>query len=243
MSEIQALTDRVRDLNNAIDFWNTFMLWGLALAALAALVIGFSTRLVVVRSAQLSNVQGNLNTAKDRQLQADLKAKSETATEGIATAQKKAALANRIAESERLERVKLQERVSWRTVSPETIAAIGSRLKTYRGVRIGIGTLADNDEAVAFSEDIAAIVRAADWPFSGITPYGNLGVQRFGMRISTTRDEPMKSAARDLSKELAALGFNPALEESDKVFDNGMPGIYVMIELKPRIVPTVPIKQ
>lgn len=72
MSEIQALTVRTQELSNAVDFWNAVMLGGLAIAALAALWIGISTRLVVVRSGQLTDAQNLLTAAKDRQLRSDL---------------------------------------------------------------------------------------------------------------------------------------------------------------------------
>src|SRR5260370_34003096 len=36
MSEIQSLTLRVQSLIHSVDWWNTAMIWGLALAAIAA---------------------------------------------------------------------------------------------------------------------------------------------------------------------------------------------------------------
>ncbi|QNI33648.1 hypothetical protein H7849_06880 [Alloacidobacterium dinghuense] len=75
MSEIQTLTERIRELSGAVDFWNVVMLWGLGIAAFAAVLIVISTRLIVVRTGQQSSAQGLLDAAKDRQLEADLKAK------------------------------------------------------------------------------------------------------------------------------------------------------------------------
>jgi hypothetical protein len=40
VDEIQSLTQRVSDLGQAVDFWNVVMLWGLALAAAAAISVG-----------------------------------------------------------------------------------------------------------------------------------------------------------------------------------------------------------
>ena len=139
-------------------------------------------------------------------------------------------------EDERIRRLSLQERVAWRTISPPEIASIGARLRAHKGVVIAIGTVAGNEEAVSLSEDLASLVRATDWRFLGVQPYGNLGVQRFGLRISATPDNQMRSAAEDLTAELNRLGFNPALS-IEKAFDNGMPGIYLFVELRPRIVP------
>jgi hypothetical protein len=153
-----------------------------------------------------------------------------------------AATLRKQAEDEHMARVRLQERVAWRTISPADIADIGTRLSVYRlsanpGIRVAVGTIADNDEAVSFSEDIADVLKAARWPFIGVQPYGHLGQQRFGLRISTTRDDPTRMAAQALRMELDALGFNPTYEESDSVFNGGGPGVYVFIELRPRVVP------
>jgi hypothetical protein len=75
MPEIHSLALRVRDLGQSVDWWNTAMIWGLALAAIAAVFVVLATRVVVTRTGQLSAAQELLNTAKDRQLQADLKVK------------------------------------------------------------------------------------------------------------------------------------------------------------------------
>lgn len=72
-SEIDSLTQRVTDLTYAVDFWNRWMLWGLVAASVAALWIVGATRLTVVRSKQLSMAQELLDSAKERQLQLDLK--------------------------------------------------------------------------------------------------------------------------------------------------------------------------
>jgi hypothetical protein len=230
VTEVESLAARVRELSQNVDFWNVVMLWGLALAAVAAVVIGISTRLVIVRSRQQSEAQELLSEAKDRKLALDLRDKDL-----------KIAEVNKATEDERVARVRLQERAAWRGVAPTDIAAIGSRLRIHRlhaDGRAAVGTIADNEEAVSFSEDIAEVIKSAHWPFIGVVPFGNLGQQRFGLRILTTRDDLTRAAAQSLKRELDALGFNPAYEESDNVFNGGGPGIYVFVQLRPRIVPS-----
>jgi hypothetical protein len=56
-SEIDCLTAHVNHLTAAFDFWNRWMLWGLGVAALAAVWIGLTTRLTIVRSKQLTVAQ------------------------------------------------------------------------------------------------------------------------------------------------------------------------------------------
>jgi hypothetical protein len=76
VDEIQSLTQRVSDLGQAVDFWNVVMLWGLALAAAAAIVIGVSTRLIVLRAGQQAESQGLLSEASNTLTELPMTAKS-----------------------------------------------------------------------------------------------------------------------------------------------------------------------
>jgi len=67
MSEIQSLTLRVQSLSHSVDWWNTAMIWGLALAAIAAVFVLIATRIVVTRAGELSAAQDLLSEAKDRE--------------------------------------------------------------------------------------------------------------------------------------------------------------------------------
>jgi outer membrane murein-binding lipoprotein Lpp len=93
MSEIEALTLRAQVLSQSVDFWNLLMLWGLALAAVAAVFVVVATRVVVTRTGQLTDVQNLLSAAKDRQLKVDLEQKDAE----IAAAQRVAAESNKAA--------------------------------------------------------------------------------------------------------------------------------------------------
>ena len=86
VDEIQVLTQRVSDLGRAVDFWNAIMLWGLALAAVAAIIIGVSTRLIVLRAGQQAESQGLLSEAKDRKALADSKDKDQKIADALKTA-------------------------------------------------------------------------------------------------------------------------------------------------------------
>ena len=80
-SEIDSLARRVKDLSDAVDFWNGWMLAGLAVAAIVALWLALATRLTIVRQKQLSIAQGQLDTLKDQQLERDLSAAKVEASE------------------------------------------------------------------------------------------------------------------------------------------------------------------
>jgi hypothetical protein len=95
------------------------MLWGLALAAIAAVVIGLSTRLIVLRTGQHAEAQATLADAKEDKLSGELKeknrqiaaldAKAKEAEGGIETAKANAAGANAKAEGFRLDIAKSNE--------------------------------------------------------------------------------------------------------------------------------------
>lgn len=70
--DIPALTERVTRLNRAVDFWNGWMMAGLVIAAIAALWLALTTRLTIVRQRELALAQGELDSAKEGQLQLQL---------------------------------------------------------------------------------------------------------------------------------------------------------------------------
>jgi hypothetical protein len=121
MQEIHDLTTRVRDLSDSIDLWNLVMLWALGFAALSAVVVVVTTRIVFTRTGQLAAASGLLENAKDRQLQKDLKEKdleigvlkirSDTAEGGIANAQKEAGAADERAAKLEVEAARLRKQL------------------------------------------------------------------------------------------------------------------------------------
>ena len=74
-AEIKSLTERTDRLNHAVDFWNEWMIAGLILAAVAAVLIVLATRMIVLRTQELTDAQGQLADTKEAQLTLDLKEK------------------------------------------------------------------------------------------------------------------------------------------------------------------------
>jgi len=102
-SEIECLTAQVNHLTAAFDVWNRWMIWGLGVAALAAVWIVLTTRMTLVLSKQLTVAQDRLATAKEAQLKLDLREKDER----IADADKVAGEANERAALAQLELARL----------------------------------------------------------------------------------------------------------------------------------------
>ena len=75
MTEIQSITQQIEALSKSVDVWNILMLWGLALAAVAAVFVVIATRVVVTETGKLADAQNTLIAAKDRNLKLELKQK------------------------------------------------------------------------------------------------------------------------------------------------------------------------
>lgn len=104
MSDIQALAVRLRDLNDATDWWNAAMVLALILTAFAAVAVVGTTMMALRRAKEAGTAQELLSAAKERdaiterdRIRADL-AKAETkakeADARIAEAQRGSAEAN-----------------------------------------------------------------------------------------------------------------------------------------------------
>ena len=145
MSEIQSLTLRVRDLNDSVDSWNQLMIWGLALAAIAAVFVVIATRIVVTRAGQLSTTQELLSAAKDRQLALDLKDKDD-----------KIAQAN-------LDRARIEESIAWRRLTREQQSAFGSNLKRLGSHSVSFWYGPGDKEAETFAMELAMAAYGAQW--------------------------------------------------------------------------------
>src|SRR5712691_4395853 len=99
--EIQVLTEHVRVLSQATDWWNALMIWALMAAAISAAAVVGTTMMALKGARQVAAAQSALIDAKDKQLALDLRDKDVK----IAQAGKDAAEAN-------LARVEIEARVA-----------------------------------------------------------------------------------------------------------------------------------
>ncbi len=196
MSEIEALTLRMREIGHQIDFWNNVMLVSLAGAAIAAIIAFVATRIIVTRTGEFTTAQELLSTAKDRQLQLDLKEKdieignltvrSDTAEGGIARANERAAKANRAAEDERLARLKLEAQIAPRRLTEAQRKTIADACIPFKQKRVQVVSYMMDTEGFVLSEQIVSALRLSgmtvdDNSFS-VMPLGQftLGVAVYG---------------------------------------------------------------
>jgi hypothetical protein len=191
---IQALADRVQDFSDKVDFWNLLMVWGLAIAALAAIAVGISTRLVIVRSGQLAAAQVDLDSAKEKQLQRELKEKdrqiaeakhqASQSNEAAGKANERAAnLEIKAAELE-LERVKIEQTVTFN--GPRGLAIKAAResivdsLMNFKGQKVkhyfctGAFVPATHEEISLADNAIMLALHDAGWEVLGPNRYPDL---------------------------------------------------------------------
>jgi hypothetical protein len=254
MPEIQSLTIRVQSLSHSVDWWNTAMIWGLALAAIAAVFVVIATRIVVSKTGELSTAQDLLSEAKDRDRDVKIAEAQKAAGEAHERAskaderafktEKEAARLTKEAEDERMARVKIEERVAWRHLTKEQQSGIAGRLKRFANQWGNIGRVSYDAEITAFATDIAQTLSAAGWhvlPPSAISmretsapAFGNpIEPVITGVTISSTPDARAREMADALSGELHSLGYDasvsPKREPAQEVFSI----IWVLIENRP----------
>jgi hypothetical protein len=226
-SDIDSLGRRVDDLTHAVDSWNNWMLVGLVIAAVAAAWILVTTRVAVIRSKQLVTAQEQLDLAKDRQLQTDLKAKdleigelkvkSEAAEAEIsaakleaANAALKAAEASRQSEAEKLERARLELSLSAR--GPQIWGAEGEFQKAigpFAGQKVELAVCGGNENDMEVSMTLGAIehqLLKAKWERTVVVDRRcSSGTGTAGTGIDVKTGNPWSAASRAAADAVALV--------------------------------------
>lgn len=229
VSDIQSLTDQVRDLNQAVDCWNTATVVALIFAALAALAIVLTTRMGLKRAKQLAAAQGELLQAKDRQLVSDLKEKDTK----IADAMKSAAEANEKAEREKLARLKLEKELAPRRLTGEQKTKLVKLLEKNPG-EIAIVSAVVDGESSDFADDFDSAFKLARWKTVRIA--NRITLNR-GVSVGTvtgtrsTDAERVSNALEVISIPHAKVSFSADDHSTSPWFQSGV--LYLVIEHKP----------
>ena len=210
MSDIQSLTDRAASLSQSIDWWNTAMIWALVFVAIAAITVVVTTRVVINRAKQLSDVQDELIRAKDGQLTLDLKEKDgqiaeakagvAVATENAAKANERAASLERDAAQAKLETERLKSQLAWRSL-PQNLENLFSNALSNHAGKVNIQHVANDTEAQYFAIQLANIFGRAGWEV-GLSSVSMSGVAIFGIWVPDTKS-PSTQTVRNA---LGAIG-------------------------------------
>jgi hypothetical protein len=225
VSDIQTLTLRVQELTGKVDFWNTWMLWALVFAAVAAIFVVVTTRLAIVRSKDLSVAQGELGDAQARQFSLE-----------VAQANQRAAEANEKAEAERLARVRLEGQVVSRHLTDEQKVKLRGLLKRNPGNIVIVSAVTDG-ESSAFADDFDTVFKEAGWK---TRRYVNRITTESGVQLGTVEGTGGSSEVEEIRKELAAAGlevklasFRPDDHTTSPWFEKGV--LYLVVNHKPEV--------
>src|SRR5690349_8196343 len=134
-------------------------------------------------------IRKRLDAGKDQEI-ARLNKQAGDAFEQAANAEKDAAEANRIAEQERLARLKIEQRMADRAITARQREQLLSILNTRRGEHVEVDSLlSEGREALAYALQIAAIFRDAGWDVP--SPRGNRSFSRplSGVLVDSRTDD------------------------------------------------------
>jgi cell division septum initiation protein DivIVA len=149
------------------------------------------------------------------------------------------------AEDERSERVKIQARVAWRSLTDRQKEDIGSTLRrTFSNLRVSVWYHVGDTEGSWFAADIADALTATHtlrvFPPASVmvlrenAPAGTtIRREDTGVTLQSTNDDPSRRLAAAIIQELTTRGFD-ARRQTDPPFDsNPTPQVWVNVEPRP----------
>lgn len=194
--------------------------------------------------SKLSGVAGQLQTRADIEV-AELNKEAATATERAskaeenlgnakreaakadehsAVAEQRAAEANRIAEEERLARVKIEATVAWRRLSAAQQADLGTTMLQYRVLSHNLG-YSGEAETQQFANDIANALKGSGWQvgspsrfwLSPVFKVGEIQPTMNGVAITVLEGDILgATAGKVLVKKLMSFGYDAELVTAPK---------------------------
>ncbi len=157
----------------------------------------------------------------------------------ISHANERAAEANKIAEDEKLARIKLEAQIAPRRLTKEQQAAITADCSIFKGKRVQVLSYSLDPEGFVLAEQIVAAFRssgmAVDDDAFTITPGGNI---TFGVAVFGQEPKLSRSIASILSKQgnlgAAAMDTDPTQNSIKIVFGKLPPhAAVILVGLKP----------
>jgi hypothetical protein len=170
-----------------------------------------------------SRAEENLAGANERSAQAN---------ERAANAEREAARLGAVAEEERLARLKIEERIRPRRLSPRQRESIRAALSAYNGAIVRISTVADDAESFNLGADIKDAVSSAGWQVAFFGPVAYLGpsASQLPSGVEIRVGGMLNAPAVALLRALRDQGIDVAirLEEAEKSGD-----VIVVVGAKP----------
>jgi hypothetical protein len=224
----------------------------LAKCSTLLLIVALSSELIcLVRTNQLAEIViGSLNEQAEEAGNEAAIAHQEASTAAESASQaderaseneKEAARLRKLAEDERLARIKIEERVAWRRLTRAQQAEIGTRLAAFSGEVALIQYDGGDMEEYAFGLDIASAMHLGKWRVAeplemimmreGPVPFGTNPPIETGISIKSTRDQTSRNASDVLLHELLKRGFDVTRDPKNDPRPQSV--VFVIMEHRP----------
>jgi hypothetical protein len=194
------------DLPNKIWLANEIRVWGLAATATIGIISFIATWTHTRWTAEYAAVKDE--AAKIAKQESD---------ERIAEANARAAEANLKAETERVERLKIEARLADRTLTQEDLDLIQGKLSAYRDQEYQITTFWESREPLNFANQIHRVLAASRWKFIPPGPGGSLllgVVEGIDVFRHPEASDSAKQAAQALVAALNSVSQSARLRDS-----------------------------
>jgi hypothetical protein len=183
----------------------------------------------------------NTEAAKARKDAGAAIERASSADERASKNEEEAARLRKVAEQERLARIKIEESVAWRRLTKAQQSRIGTRLSRFAGQQALLQYDASDIEAGTFALDIALALQLAKWRVSeplqmlqmreGPVPLGtNPPIER-GVTVVSTGDEASHKASEAIRHELSHLGFDSVQRPQDDPRKSSV--VFIIVEHRP----------
>ena len=205
-------------------FWTGVLAVGFT--ALAAVAGSFSWwflhKLAVRKDAELVQFQQSSN-------QAIAEAHAESAT-----ANARAAEANKIAEQERVERLKLEERLAFRSIDANARAKISAALKVFAPQPYDMIWYPDDKESYSLSNEIFNILNDAGWTFEQSGAWLGLELtEGVIIDLGDERKNDFGPAVQALSEQLSRHNIAVVIQSRPKTDEEADKRIRIRVGKKP----------
>ncbi|MFZ1774902.1 MAG: hypothetical protein WAT78_13210 [Rhizobiaceae bacterium] len=197
---------RKMDLPTKVWLANEIRIWGLAVTATIGVVSFIATWTHSRWNAELSSLRED----------AAIAAKQES-DERIAEANTRAAEANQKAEAERLERLKIEDRLADRSLNAEQTTQLVGKMKAFKGQEYKVTTFWDSREPLALANIIHRALTQAEWKY---IPHGEGGSFLLGMKdgievfVHSDGSIAAQGAASELVAAMNEVGLRAKLKNS-----------------------------
>jgi hypothetical protein len=171
-----------------------------------------------------------------------LNSNAAEAAERAAKAEKETASLNKLAEDERLARIKIEEDVAWRRLTDGQKTEMASRLKSFSNETALFQYNVNDLEADSFASDVASALQRGNWkkvlePLAvmsmreGPVPLGTNAPLERGVIIVSTSDQASHNASDAIRNILEKFGFDVTRRPKDDPRSNSM--VFIVVEHRP----------